>query len=275
MRATVWGCRGSLATPGPDTVRYGGNTSCVRGDARQRAPARARRRHRHAPARRADERHDGSRAAHHVDAPAPRPPAGPRLLPAAVRTRHSRCTCGVRRRRCRASKSASRSTCRRRCSRCTSPTSRPTSSSTTSRTTSRSDPRWCTRPPSRTKARRSAIASRRTARCSRTCPTTNRRSASDWSSSRPTGSAVTRSRTVPTSCSTTRSTATTSIPRTSVGVTRASTTSMEFARKLEVDQVVLFHHDPYHTDDELEALLESAKERCNVHGGKVCLAARA
>jgi phosphoribosyl 1,2-cyclic phosphodiesterase len=29
MQARVWGCRGSLATPGPDTIRYGGNTSCV------------------------------------------------------------------------------------------------------------------------------------------------------------------------------------------------------------------------------------------------------
>jgi len=29
MRAQVWGCRGSVAAPGPDTVRYGGNTSCV------------------------------------------------------------------------------------------------------------------------------------------------------------------------------------------------------------------------------------------------------
>ena len=29
MRAHIWGCRGSLAAPGPDTVRYGGNTSCV------------------------------------------------------------------------------------------------------------------------------------------------------------------------------------------------------------------------------------------------------
>ena len=29
MRARIWGCRGSLATPGPSTVRYGGNTSCV------------------------------------------------------------------------------------------------------------------------------------------------------------------------------------------------------------------------------------------------------
>jgi phosphoribosyl 1,2-cyclic phosphodiesterase len=25
----VWGCRGSLAAPGPETLRYGGNTSCV------------------------------------------------------------------------------------------------------------------------------------------------------------------------------------------------------------------------------------------------------
>jgi ribonuclease BN (tRNA processing enzyme) len=29
MRVTLWGTRGSLASPGPETVRYGGNTSCV------------------------------------------------------------------------------------------------------------------------------------------------------------------------------------------------------------------------------------------------------
>ncbi len=29
MEATLWGTRGSLAAPGPETVRYGGNTSCV------------------------------------------------------------------------------------------------------------------------------------------------------------------------------------------------------------------------------------------------------
>ncbi|MGQ0570665.1 MAG: MBL fold metallo-hydrolase [Armatimonadota bacterium] len=29
MRITLWGTRGSLASAGPDTVRYGGNTSCV------------------------------------------------------------------------------------------------------------------------------------------------------------------------------------------------------------------------------------------------------
>ena len=29
MRIRIWGCRGSLPTPGASTVRYGGNTSCV------------------------------------------------------------------------------------------------------------------------------------------------------------------------------------------------------------------------------------------------------
>ena len=29
MRTRVWGCRGSIAAPGPETMRYGGNTSCV------------------------------------------------------------------------------------------------------------------------------------------------------------------------------------------------------------------------------------------------------
>ncbi len=33
MRATIWGCRGTLASPGPETVRYGGQTSCVAIDA--------------------------------------------------------------------------------------------------------------------------------------------------------------------------------------------------------------------------------------------------
>jgi ribonuclease BN (tRNA processing enzyme) len=29
VHVRIWGCRGSLASPGPETVRYGGNTSCV------------------------------------------------------------------------------------------------------------------------------------------------------------------------------------------------------------------------------------------------------
>jgi phosphoribosyl 1,2-cyclic phosphodiesterase len=29
MKITIWGCRGSLPSPGPDTVGYGGNTPCI------------------------------------------------------------------------------------------------------------------------------------------------------------------------------------------------------------------------------------------------------
>jgi hypothetical protein len=29
MKVTLWGTRGSLASPGPETARYGGNTACV------------------------------------------------------------------------------------------------------------------------------------------------------------------------------------------------------------------------------------------------------
>ena len=29
MKVTLWGTRGSISTPGPETARYGGNTSCV------------------------------------------------------------------------------------------------------------------------------------------------------------------------------------------------------------------------------------------------------
>jgi len=29
LKVTFWGVRGSIASPGPDTMRYGGNTSCV------------------------------------------------------------------------------------------------------------------------------------------------------------------------------------------------------------------------------------------------------
>jgi phosphoribosyl 1,2-cyclic phosphodiesterase len=29
VQARIWGCRGSLATPGAETLRYGGNTSCI------------------------------------------------------------------------------------------------------------------------------------------------------------------------------------------------------------------------------------------------------
>jgi hypothetical protein len=35
---------------------------------------------------------------------------------------------------------------------------------------------------------------------------------------------------------------------------------------------VLFHHDPYHTDDELEELLEDARRQCADVGDDVHLA---
>jgi phosphoribosyl 1,2-cyclic phosphodiesterase len=37
VRATIWGCRGSLPTPGPRTLGFGGNTSCVSVDLDDRA----------------------------------------------------------------------------------------------------------------------------------------------------------------------------------------------------------------------------------------------
>src|SRR5437867_12604180 len=37
MKITLWGTRGSLPSAGPETVRYGGNTSCVEVRGRSRA----------------------------------------------------------------------------------------------------------------------------------------------------------------------------------------------------------------------------------------------
>jgi phosphoribosyl 1,2-cyclic phosphodiesterase len=36
---------------------------------------------------------------------------------------------------------------------------------------------------------------------------------------------------------------------------------MDFAHKANANNVVLFHHDPYHTDRELEELLAEARSR--------------
>jgi phosphoribosyl 1,2-cyclic phosphodiesterase len=48
--------------------------------------------------------------------------------------------------------------------------------------------------------------------------------------------------------------------------------AMEFANKANVDRLVLFHHDPYHTDDELEALLADARTHWPGLEDRVCLA---
>ena len=47
---------------------------------------------------------------------------------------------------------------------------------------------------------------------------------------------------------------------------------MRFARKADVGTVVLFHHDPYHTDDELDALLADTHQRWETTHDRVCLA---
>jgi ribonuclease BN (tRNA processing enzyme) len=48
--------------------------------------------------------------------------------------------------------------------------------------------------------------------------------------------------------------------------------TMEFAHKAEVGNVVLFHHDPYHTDGELEVLLAEARSKWRGVEDCVCLA---
>ena len=46
-----------------------------------------------------------------------------------------------------------------------------------------------------------------------------------------------------------------------------------FARKAEVDRLLLFHHDPLHSDDELERMLEDARARWDVPEDRCTLAA--
>ena len=47
---------------------------------------------------------------------------------------------------------------------------------------------------------------------------------------------------------------------------------MAFADKAGVGEVVLFHHDPYHTDSELDALLVEAQSKWPGMEGRVRLA---
>jgi len=53
----------------------------------------------------------------------------------------------------------------------------------------------------------------------------------------------------------------------------ATAHTVEFARKSGVGTLVLFHHDPYHTDDDLEQLLAEARRQMGGGGDRVCLAA--
>ena len=80
MKVKVWGARGSVPAPGPKMNRYGGNTSCVQLDARQRRGPDPRRRHRD-PHPRPRPGH-GAEGQHPAHPPAPRPHPGPDVLPA-------------------------------------------------------------------------------------------------------------------------------------------------------------------------------------------------
>jgi hypothetical protein len=47
---------------------------------------------------------------------------------------------------------------------------------------------------------------------------------------------------------------------------------VSFARKAEVERLVLFHHDPYHPDEELEELVDAARRLWGADDGRVIAA---
>ena len=96
MRVTIWGCRGSVATPGPETVEFGGNTSCVEVSLADGDRPRPRRRHRDQRARHRALRARCSQAQRAPHAPAPRSPGGASVLRAPLRRAGWRWTSGDR-----------------------------------------------------------------------------------------------------------------------------------------------------------------------------------
>ncbi len=63
-----------------------------------------------------------------------------------------------------------------------------------------------------------------------------------------------------------------SIRLTWVGGTARSATRSQFAQRARVRRLVLFHHDPYHTDADLEAMLDDARRAIDAPDDWVCLA---
>ena len=107
MLFRIWGCRGSLATPGAETLRYGGNTSCVEVGCDDGTRIDPRRRHGHPAARRAV-RAQGCGADRTSCSPicTSTTSRGSASFAPLLRPGASRSTSGDRRRRCSASTSA-------------------------------------------------------------------------------------------------------------------------------------------------------------------------
>ena len=259
VRARIWGCRGSLASPGRRTVRYGGNTSCVEvrvdddnvlvldaGSGMRSLgyvlDAEPRRRH--------------PRAA---DPPPPRPPPGPGLLPARSGATTWSCTSGGRRRPRAAWPTGSPATCRRRCSPSTSPRSPRARSSTTSPTS-----RGPSAPPPSPAAPVSHQGPTAGFRIEGSGPLAGLHPRPRAGARAPTCAAL-----EPEWISGYALAAGADVlfhdaqytdaeyrdPR-RAGATRASTTPSTSPRRPACGQLVLFHHDPSHTDADLEVLRE-------------------
>ena len=269
MQARVWGCRGSVAAPGPDTVKYGGNTSCVEVRLASGHALVLDAGHRHAPARRLDAGRPSGRAAHHAHASPPGSSAGSRLLPAAVRTgpRHPHLGPDVAGAAPRGAHrdvpvaAAVPRSARRRARRSITFHDAP-EEPVTHRLGD--DPRREGHPPGPDRrlphrggrslaSSTSPITSRRSAPISRPLPAA-------WMS----GHDIARDADVLLHDGQYRDHeygAHVGWGHSSIG------DAMEFANKADVDKLVLFHHDPYHTDDELEALLERRARQLAGHGG--------
>ena len=262
MRARIWGCRGSLAAPGADTVRYGGNTSCVevRLDSGHVIVLDAGTGMRPLGVQM---QHDlPARAPHPPHPPAPRPPPGPRLLPPAVRARPRDPDLGPDVAGAGPRGAHRASTCRRRSSRCTSTTSRPS-------ITFHDAPEV---------AVTIGSATVRAGKVTHQGPTVGYRIeehgrafvylpdhepsigndlstvSPDWMS----GYDLARDADVLLHDAQYHD----HEYGAHVGWGHSSITdTMEFATKAGVERVVLFHHDPYHDDDDLEELLVEARAK--------------
>ena len=228
------------------------------GATRRREPGHPRFRHRDPSARRVAGR-DGAEAHRHPAEPsAPRSPRRARVLRAAVGSGARSCTSGDRPRRRDRSPTGSRSTSRRRCSRCGSPRCPPAWSSTTLRTS-----RGCSAR-RRSSPGRSSTGARPWATGSRT-----EAGASPYLTDHEPALAVDLSKVAPEWVSGFEVAAGVDVlihdcqyteeeyPE-RAGFGHSSTQHVaDFARLASARRLLLFHHDPNHTDDELESALRA------------------